>query len=349
MVRFFTILLIVYSIYQLSFTWFVRSHEKKLEAKANSFVKVSYPSVEQKYPGNKDSQEVYREFLNKIYLSKLDTLKKESKDVTLTYGITGAISYQKAKEEELNLGLDLQGGMNVTMEVEMTGLLKTLSNNSRDITFLKAIESADKRKANSDANFVTLFAQEYEKLNPSGRLASLFSAASGGKITLNSSNQAVRDYLNSQAEVAFDNNLRVLTTRIDQFGVAQPNINPDKTRGIINVELPGIQDKERVRKYLQSSANLQFWEVYSLPDIGQQVGKADEAFFAMMGGKTPAIDTAAKTVVDTTGKKSPDTSIASKDTLKKLGGDEVGKTTGADTGKKLGGDEVTSADSKKHL
>ncbi|HEY6502405.1 MAG TPA: protein translocase subunit SecD, partial [Chitinophagaceae bacterium] len=111
----------------------------------------------------------------------------------------------------------------------------------------------------------------------------------------------------------------------------------------------GIQDKERVRKYLQSSANLQFWEVYSFPDIIQQVGKADEAFFAMMGGKTPAIDTAAKTIIDTTGKKSPDTSIASKDTLKKLGGDEVGKTTGTDTGKKLGGDEVTSADSKKHL
>ncbi|MEI9809857.1 MAG: protein translocase subunit SecD [Bacteroidota bacterium] len=349
LVRFFTILLIIYSIYQLSFTWFVRNHEKKLEAKANSFVKVNYPSPEQKYTSNKDSQEVYREFLNKVYLSKLDTLKKDTKDQTITYGITGAISYQKAKEEELNLGLDLQGGMNVTMEVEMTGLLKTLSNNSRDAVFTKAIENADKRKANSDANFITLFAEEYEKLNPSGRLASLFAAASGGKVTLNSTNSQVRSYLNSQAEVAFDNNLRVLTTRIDQFGVAQPNINPDKNRGTISVELPGIQDKERVRKYLQSSANLQFWDVYSLSDISQQIGKADAAFFTMMGGKETPADTTAKTTTDTGSNKNPDTAAVTEDSFKKLGGGgETGKAT-ADTGKKLGGSEPTIDDSKKRL
>ncbi len=89
-----------------------------------------------------------------------------TKDVTVTYGITGAMSViKKAKEEELNLGLDLQGGMNVTLEVEMTGLLKTLANNSKDPNFLKALDDANKRKANSDANFITLFADEYKKLS----------------------------------------------------------------------------------------------------------------------------------------------------------------------------------------
>ncbi|MEI9911487.1 MAG: hypothetical protein WDO71_18660 [Bacteroidota bacterium] len=260
LVRFFTVLLIIYSVYQLSFTWLVRGHEKKMEAKAKSFVKVNHPSPEVKYPNNKDSQEIYQESLDRIYQDRLKRLLDSTKDVTITYGVTGAISYQKAKQEELNLGLDLQGGMNVTMEVEMAGLLRTLSNNSKDPAFLKAIINADQRKGNSDANLVTLFSEEYEKLNPNGKLASLFSSASGGKITLNSSNSQVKSYLNDQAKIAFDNNFRVLTTRIDQFGVAQPNINPDRDRGIITVELPGIQDKDRVRNYLQSSANLQFWK-----------------------------------------------------------------------------------------
>jgi SecD/SecF fusion protein len=347
LVRFFTILLIVYSIYQLSFTWLVRNHEKKLEARAMGFVKANYPSAKEKFPSNEDSFQIYSEFLNKIYLGKLDSLKRETKDQTITYGVTGAISYQKAKEEELNLGLDLQGGMNVTLEVEMTGLLTTLSNRSKDPSFLKAIENADKRKANSDANFIDLFAKEYETLNPNGRLASLFAGASAGKITLNSSNAQVKDYLASQADIAFENNLRVLTTRIDQFGVAQPNINPDRTHGTISVELPGIQDKERVRKYLQSSANLQFWEVYSLADLSANIGKADEAFFKMMGGNSTKVDTAAKTPVDTAVKTPPDSGVAKTDTgFKKLGD----PTAATDTGKKLGGgDQASTDDSKKRL
>jgi SecD/SecF fusion protein len=317
-----------------------------MEAKAKSFVNVNYKPALEKYPGNKDSQEIYQETLDRAYQDRLKRLLDSTKEVTVTYGVTGAISYQKAKEEELNLGLDLQGGMNVTMEVEMTGLLKTLSNNSREPNFIKAIENADKRKANSDANFVTLFSEEYEKLNPNGKLAALFASASAGKVTLNSSNAQVKNYLEDQAKIAFDNNFRVLTTRIDQFGVAQPNINPDRNRGIITVELPGIQDKERVRKYLQSSANLQFWEVYNLSEISQQVGKADEAFFAMMGGKTPSADTTAKATTDTTGKPLVDT-------LKK--GDTGAILSGADkkpgdttTNKKLTTDN-TNEDAKKRL
>ena len=314
LVRFFTILLIIYSVYQLSFTWFVRQHEKKMETRARSFVNSNYTPVAAKYPNNKDSQEIYQEVLDTIYQQRLKRLLDSTKETIVTYGITGAITYQKAKGEELNLGLDLQGGMNVTLEVEMTGLLKTLSNNSKDPVFLKAIDNADKRKANSDADFVSLFAEEYDKLNPNGKLASLFYNGSAGKISFTASNSQVKTYLSDKAKEAFDNNLRVLNTRIDQFGVAQPNINPNRDRGIITVELPGIQDKERVRKYLQSSANLQFWEVYNLSELSQQISKADEAFFAMMGGKTQPADTTKK---DTTANKKIDTSgVARNDTNK---------------------------------
>src|ERR1700682_3204345 len=177
LVRFFTILLIVYSLYQLSFTWFVKNHENKMEARARSFVKVNYQSALEKYPGNKDSQAIYQEIVDKVYEDRLKHLLDSTKEVTVTYGFNGAVSYQKAKEEELNLGRDLQGGMNITLEVEMTGLLKSLSNNSNDPNFLLAIQNADKRKANSGDDFISLFIQEFRNLEKVRPLASLFAGA----------------------------------------------------------------------------------------------------------------------------------------------------------------------------
>ena len=207
-----------------------------------------------------------------------------TKDVIVTYGINGAMSYQKAKEEELNLGLDLQGGMNVTLEVEMTGLLKSLANNSKDPNFLLAIQNADKRKANSSADFITLFIEEYRKLEKDRPLASLFAGASANKIDIKSSDNQVETYIRREAKDAFDRTFRVLRTRIDQFGVAQPNINPNRDKGIINVELPGIKDMERARKILQTTANLQFWEVYTLQDnnYGASWQKSIDHFNAKM-------------------------------------------------------------------
>lgn len=301
LVRFFTILLIVYSLYQLSFTWFVRNHEKKLEASAARYVKATHPDAK-------------GEGYDTLYKQRLTRLKDSTKDVTITYGITGAISYQKAKEEELNLGLDLQGGMNVTLEVEMTGFLKTMSNDSKDPEFLKALDNANRRKANSDANFIRLFAEEYKKLNPSGNLASLF-AAGNSQIKIGDSDGKVIGVLEDLSKDAFDNTYRIMRTRIDQFGVAQPNINPDRDRGIITVELPGIQDKERVRKYLQSSANLQFWEVYNITELGESISKADGTFFAMMGGKTAKADTAKKDTAATNPATAPSSDTTA---LKKL-------------------------------
>jgi SecD/SecF fusion protein len=286
LVRFFTILLILYSIYELSYTWFVRSHEKKMEARATNYVKLNYSTAAEKYSGNKDLQALYQDTLDKAHNDRLRRLLDSTKDQTVTYNFTGAVSYQKAKEEELNLGLDLQGGINVTMEVELAGLLKSMANNSHDPNFLKALENAETKKANSNADFISLFYDEYKKLAGEGQLAGLFSAANPDKIKIRDSDSKVLAAIRSEAKDAFNRTFRVMRTRIDQFGVAQPNINPDADRQIITVELPGIQDRDRVRKYLQSSANLQFWEVYNIGEIQQSLTKADDAFKAMMGGSS---------------------------------------------------------------
>lgn len=327
LVRFFTILLIVYSLYQLSFTWFVKRHENRMEARALAFVKANYPGAE-KYSKVKQLPDS----LKTVFNERLKRLLDSTKDVTVTYGINGAMSYQKAKEEELNLGLDLQGGMNVTLEVEMTGLLRSLSNNSRDPNFLKAIENANNRKANSDADFITLFIEEYRKLEKDRPLASLFAGASSGAITVSSSDGDVQRYLRTAAKDAFDNTFRILSTRIDQFGVAQPNINPNSDRGIIIVELPGIQDKERVRKQLQSTANLQFWEVYTLADqnYANSWSKAVTEFNAKYGGikdttrvadTTKKSDTTASTVAGTPGDTTDKTKLS-----KQIGLDDTSTT-----------------------
>jgi SecD/SecF fusion protein len=281
LIRFFTILLILYSIYELSFTWVVRSHENKMAAKAKQFVRINYP--------NADSATKAQ-----AYDARYKRLLDSTKDETVHYGVTGAISYDKAKKEELNLGLDLKGGMNVSMEVELSGMLRSMSNYSKDPNFLKALDNATARKANTGANYIDLFAQEYKKLNPTGRLASLFLSNNDIKIT--DSDDQVKAALKKSAGDAFDNTFRVIQTRIDKFGVAQPNINKDKDRNIITVELPGIQDPERVRKYLQSSANLEFWPVYKDWQLTGSFLGADKDYAAYLNGQTtaPAMDTSSK-------------------------------------------------------
>ena len=291
LVRFFTILLILVSVYALSFSWVVRGHERKMETKAKQFVARNY--------ANADSTTKAI-----AYQSRLKRLLDSTKDETVHYGLTGPISYDDAKKQELNLGLDLKGGINVTLEVELSGLLRSLANNSKEPNFLKALESANARKANSGADYISLFIDEYKKLNPGGRLASVF-AASNGEIKVNDSDKQVEEKIRKAAYDAFDNTYRVLRTRIDQFGVAQPNINPDRERDIITVELPGLQDQARVRQYLQSSANLQFWEVYTAEELNNAWMGADAAYNNYVTGKpadTAATDSSAK--IDSANKRS---------------------------------------------
>jgi SecD/SecF fusion protein len=288
LIRFFTILLIIYSIYELSFTWVVRSHENKMAAKAKQWVKINYSGASK---ATQDS----------AYDARYKRLLDSTKDETVHYGVTGAISYDKAKKEELNLGLDLKGGMNVSMEVELSGMLRSMSNYSKDPNFLKALDNATARKANTGANYIDLFAEEYKKLNPTGRLASLF--LSNPDIKINDSDPQVVAALKKAAGDAFDNTFRVIQTRIDKFGVAQPNINKDRDRNVITVELPGIQDPERVRKYLQSSANLEFWPVYKDWQLASSFMAADRDYSLYLNGQGAATVDTTKNAADTSKQK----------------------------------------------
>jgi SecD/SecF fusion protein len=275
LVRFFTFALILICLYQLSFTWFVRTHEKAMDAKATAWVN-KLPKAEQIYPGDKDQQLLYNDSVadaKKVYYKRLLDSTKETK---LFFGLT---TYASAKEKELMLGLDLQGGMSVTMEVGLDGLIKSLANYSKEPAFNTALANAVNKKANSNADLITLFTSEYKVVNPTGKLAPLFATRSNGKLKFDASDATVITYLQEQSTQAFNNTFRILNTRIDRFGLASPSINPDPTKGIINIELAGISDKERVRSYLQSTANLQFFEVYTFEnkDFQNAILAADKA------------------------------------------------------------------------
>lgn len=264
LVRFFAIALILICLYQLSFTWIVHNHEKDMSISADKWVKNNYVSAKDKYAGNVELQALYNdtlEIIKKVRLQRLLDSTKESK-----IGPFGFTTYQNAKDKELLLGLDLQGGMSVTMEVGLDGLIESLSGYTKDEKFNAALDAAVKLKANSNADLVSLFAQEYKKLNPSGKLAPFFAAKSSGKVKFDEADDKVVSYLKEQAANAFANTFRIVNKRIDKFGVASPNINQDPAKGIITVELAGVTDHERVRRYLQSTANLQFFEVYTFQD-----------------------------------------------------------------------------------
>lgn len=306
LVSIFTAFLILISLYQLSFTWFVNQHEKGIEEKALAYVN-TYPKPEQKYPGNQELQLQYQDTLNEIKKSSVRRLQDSTRNEKITWW---GHTYQKAKENELLLGLDLQGGINVTMDVALDGLIRGLSNNPADANLKKAIDEATRRKANSDADFISLFAQSFKEVNPGVRMAPLFANSTRNRLKVDASDEAVVSYIREQATAAMKQTYDVLTKRIDKFGVAQPNISLDETKGIITVELAGASDPERVRKYLQSTANLQFYEVYNIGELDRSLEASDKALAAYLKG-TSSVDTVAKpATVDTTAQATDTTSLA---------------------------------------
>lgn len=278
LVWFFTIALILISLWELSYTWVVRSYESKVKAQAERIVK--------KQSAGLSPEE--KEILVKI---KTQQILDSTKDKSI-YPVVGT-TYQKCKENELNLGLDLQGGMSVTMDVSLEGLIKSLSNNPRDAQLLNAVKTATAQKANSESDFITLFTNAYIQQNGTGKLSSLF-AGPGKEVKIGDDDNAVISKIRSIAKGAINQTYKILVKRIDKFGVAQPNINLDENKGVINVELAGINDPVRVRKFLQSSANLQFWEVYQIDELAGALKVADENLQNYLNGINAA-DTAAKT------------------------------------------------------
>ncbi|OQP59181.1 protein translocase subunit SecDF [Niastella vici] len=302
LVSIFAGLLILISLYQLSFTWFVNQHEKEIGKKADAYVKRTYPlTPAQKYPTNTEARAYYKDTVDNARAAYNDSLLTASHDKKITWW---GQTYQKAKESELLLGLDLQGGINVTMDIALDGLIKGLANNQKDQQLLRAIANAKTKKLTSDQNFIDLFAAAYREQNPGAKLAPLFVSANN-KLSGTASDNTVLNYLRDQATAAMKQTFQVLRERIDKFGVAQPNINLDENKGIITVELAGASDPERVRKYLQATAHLQFWEVYTLEELSNSVVNAAKALDDYM----------AATKTDSNGVAVKDTSASSKNLL----------------------------------
>ncbi len=234
-IKFLAIALAIACLYQLSFTFVTNNVEKKAFTLSN---------------GDAARESAY-----------LDSMKAVE-----VYNLLGLVkyTYAEAKEKELNLGLDLRGGMNVMLEISVKDVIVALSNNSVDANFRKALALADEKQKSSRADYITLFEESYTEIAPTSNLNAIFSTYElKDVITPESTNQVVIEVIKQQAESAISNSFNVLRSRIDRFGVAQPNIQRLENSGRILVELPGVKEPERVRKLLQGTASLEFWETYN--------------------------------------------------------------------------------------
>ena len=238
-VQIITVLLLLASAYQLSFTFVTNSVEKKAQVQAENM-----------YPGNPVAIDSFKS----VYL---DSLSQEE-----VYPLLG-FTYQQCKENELNLGLDLQGGMNVTLEIETATVIEAMAGKTTDQQFIQALAQS-KEQYLGQQNFVDLLASNYNKIAPEGKIAGVFFGR-GLEAELpngyNSSNTEVFDYLKRESESAISRAFEIISTRIDKFGVSQPNVQR-LDNGRILVELPGVDDPQRVRDLVERSAKLQFWNVF---------------------------------------------------------------------------------------
>lgn len=224
-----------------------------------SFVTSHYDKKAKEYADG----DVSKEF---IYLDSI-----ASKKVWFGYTL------KQCREKEINLGLDLKGGMNVTMEVSVPDIVRALSGYNTSELFNKAMSLAQEKQRGNSTDFVTLFVQSFKELDANAQLASVFSTFDlKDKVTLTTSNDEVERVIREEVEGAINNSFNVLRTRIDRFGVVQPNIQKLSQSGRILIELPGIKEPERVRKLLQGSANLEFWETYELNDLMPGLVQLDE-------------------------------------------------------------------------
>ena len=216
------------------------------------------------------------------------------KDSIASQKVWFGYTLKQCREKEINLGLDLKGGMNVTMEVSVPDILRALSGYNTSETFNKAVTMAQQKQAKSGSDFLSLFFESFYEIDPNAQLASVFSTFElKDKVTLNSTNSEVEKVIREEVDGAINNSFKVLRTRIDRFGVVQPNIQKLSQTGRILIELPGIKDPERVRKLLQGSANLEFWETYDLAEILPQLVQIN-AEVAKVNATTEAVNVPAE-------------------------------------------------------
>ena len=256
-VKVFAILLTLVCVFYLSFSFVTRHYNNKAKEYAKGDLK-----LEQDY---------------------LDSLSNEKVWF-------GNWTLKQCREMEISLGLDLKGGMNVILEVSVPDVIKALADNKTDEAFNQALATAAKQAISSQDDVITLFVREYHRIAPDARLSELFATQQlKDKVNQKTSDAEVEKVLRSEVKAAVDNSYNVLRTRIDRFGVVQPNIQSlEDKMGRIMVELPGIKEPERVRKLLQGSANLEFWETYNAKDVAPYLQAADNKLRSILANEVPA-------------------------------------------------------------
>jgi len=287
------------SIYQLSFTYVTSRVEKRA---------VEYAQ------GDPDRKSFYKDSLAGQPVYNFLGLKK--------------YTYRECQEREFNLGLDLKGGMNVTMEVNVVDVVRALSNFSADPTFVAAINLARQNQAASQDDFVTLFGQAFETVDPDAKLAAVFNTIElKDDIQYTSTNQEVLQVIRRETQVAIDNSVQILRNRIDQFGVAQPSFQELGTSGRVMIELPGIKDPKRVRTLLQGAAKLEFWETYENQEVYPWLDLANKKLLEIQNieaGLATADDTTATVAEE---EITPEEVVAEADSLT----DALSDTTGEES------------------
>ena len=261
-VKFIALMLMLVCIFYLSFSFVTRHYENKAAAMG---------------------EEAGQEYLDSIMNEKV---------------YFGAYSYKECREMQIGLGLDLKGGMNVILEVSVPDVIAVLADHKTDAAFTKSMQEAKKEEETSQKDFVSLFIQSYKKNAPGHRLAEVFATQQmKGKVSTQSSDAEVEAAVRTEVQSAVDNSFLVVRNRIDKFGVVQPNIQKlEGQSGRIMVEMPGIREPERVRKLLQGSANLEFWETYNSQEIVPLLSQLNQKY--ALGAEAVAADTTA--VADTT-------------------------------------------------
>ena len=283
-VKFIAVILILVCCFYLSFSFVTRHYESKAAAMG---------------------EEAGQEYLDSIMNEKV---------------YCGIYSFKQCREMEIGLGLDLKGGMNVILEVSVPDVVDVLADHKTDAAYRKALEDAKKEEETSQDDFISLFIKHWKK-NANGRpLAAVFATQQmKGKVSTQSSDKEVENALRTEVQSAVDNSFNVVRNRIDKFGVVQPNIQKlEGQSGRIMVEMPGVKEPERVRKLLQGSANLEFWETYNSQEIYPLLAQLNQKYAALGGNAeadtaaVAAADSAATAAVDTTAAAAASNDLAAK-------------------------------------
>ncbi len=329
-IRLFAILLTLACAYYLMFTYVANNIVKDADAYATNFI--NQTNVQKSATTATTNEAEKNTWLDSVLNYKknfyLDSLKKK---VVYNLFIT-EYTYDDVKKRQLNLGLDLKGGMNVTLEVSVGEIIRGLSNNSNDPTFVQAITKANELIKTSTKDYVTIFGEEFHKINPSAKLAINFLTIElKGKIDMSTSDEEVLKFIRERVEDAISTSENTLRARIDKFGVTQPNIQRLASSGRILIELPGVTDKNRIRKLLQGTANLEFWETYDNKEIYPILEKANTRLKEILSPEdsTKKSDTAAVAKVDD--KKDDKKADKKKDDKKKVGKEDKNKKDVAKT------------------